>query len=168
MDLAVAAAFVASAALNGYLLLRPSMRGAAKPSARPAAIAAVRPISLLPDDISDSLPCEEQLAEVNRRLGTARTDLDARQTSKERFDKGTPDLATETEVKPVVAAMFAEAPADFRYELECRSRICRITNNRGNTEYDWLAAIQVDEYRDRWSSMSFESNLAYLQLRDSP
>jgi hypothetical protein len=141
---------------------------AVKPQPRPTAVATTRPISLLPDDIPRTEPCDQQLAEVERRLDAAHADLGARATPKERFDQGAPDATTEADVKPAVADMFADAPPDFRYEVECRSRTCLVTTHVGTTDYDWVEALHATEYRHRWGALSFESNVAYLQLRDSP
>lgn len=167
LDLALAIAFVVSATINVYLLVRSSPRPSpGKPQIRPAAIAGVRPISLLPDDIATTQPCDDQLAEVERRLAAAHTDLGARATPKERFEQGATDPATEADVKPAVAAMFANAPPEFRYEVECRNRICLVTTHVGSGDYDWVEALHAPEYRHRWGAMSFTRNVAYLQLRD--
>jgi hypothetical protein len=165
--LALASVLALSLTFNGYLIMREPVPRARLVNADSRRVAPrPRPVGLVPSDIDPSLPCQQQLAEVEARLVELRPEHRKVLTPKERFDEATANPAGETEFRPLLEEMFADAPDDFDYELECRDLVCRVTVRLGTSPYPWLERVQNSEYRSRWQSMMFLSGEAYLVKRD--
>jgi hypothetical protein len=166
-NIALAALLALSVAINVYLVLhRPGSRRLTHAASRNASILPPNPIALVPPDIDPSRPCVEQLAEVEMRLAAVQPEIARWLSLEEKFEIGTRDPAREPGLKGVFATMFADAPEDFRWDVECRGAICRVEVHRGNAPYDWPKRIQDQEYRSRYESIMFEGTSAYLLVRE--
>ena len=164
----LAIALTVSVGANAYVLLRDRQHATRGKKAPRSGVIAPQPISILPDDIDQSQPCEPQLEAVRLRLDEARAELVQRLSPSERFDQGAPDTVTETEARVLLGTVFADAPAEFRYQVECRTRICKVSVTAKTQDYVWPERLQGPTVRSRWSSIMFEGNSAYVELSSIP
>jgi hypothetical protein len=168
IEIALACVLCVSLVINAYLFLRePSAAPATIPPSPPAA-SPPRETGLLPPDLDRSRPCPDQLAEVESRIAAIAPEVEKRLTPKDKFERGKPDAATVAAIVPIIDKMLADAPDDVGYDVACQNRICRVTVDVGDTDYDWVARLQRREDRFRWGAMMFDGTGAYLELRNPP
>jgi hypothetical protein len=160
-----------SLAINAYLLTRkPGSRRLTHAASRSASILPSNPIGLVPSDIDPSRSCAEQLTEVEARFAAVKPEIERRLSPKEKFEAATGDFvrdsAREPEVKIVVDTLFADAPDDFGWDLECRGSICRVEIHKGSAPYDWPQRLQDQELESPYESIMFEGASAYLLFHE--
>lgn len=160
-------AFIGSVVLNVWLFLHPHREGRHRLKTPPrAAMITPRPISVLPEEVDQSLPCEDQRDMVRKLLESTQAELDTRLTPAERFDRGTPDAGAESEVRAELGILFADAPDTFKYEMECRTRVCHVVVTSDAHDYQWAERLQRPEARARWPNILYRCQPCRLYTFD--
>lgn len=126
---------------------------AVAPPCTPAAPPAAPPARTAPVPDAGAQACRERVAQLERDLARLAHRLGGQ---RDRFDRGSPDPASEDRIRPHLSRILGEAKRIVSWQLSCRDRTCRIVVRtpweRRPEDTEWMRPLQIDAELRAWTS----------------